>query len=145
MSLTNTDPRKVQYFAKFPWPRISTPMLNFALPEAERRAEVIAKEKLAEQEIRDVLAQKAVDIAAIIIAVVSWGIMWLMSVLGITIGGGFMGAIIHLLVAAVVLMISGNIVRGLRVKGFGGALVGAVALAVVGWLVGLLLGAFMPA
>jgi putative membrane protein len=87
----------------------------------------------------------AAYIAAIIIAVVSWGIMWLMSVLGITIGGGFMGAIVHLLVAAVVLMISGNIVRGLRVKGFGGALVGAVALAVVGWLVGLLLGAFMPA
>lgn len=67
MSLTNTDPRKVAYFAKFPWPRISTPMLNFALPEAERRAEVIAKEQLAEQEIRAVLAQKAADIAAIII------------------------------------------------------------------------------
>ena len=67
MSLTNTDPRKVQHFAKFPWPRVSTPMLNFALPEKERLAEVIAKEKIAEQGIRDVLAAKAVDIAAIII------------------------------------------------------------------------------
>jgi L-lysine 6-transaminase len=67
MSLTNTDPKKVAYFAKFPWPRISTPMLNFALPEKERLADVIAKEKIAEQEIRTVLAQKAVDIAAIII------------------------------------------------------------------------------
>lgn len=67
MSLTNTDPRKVQHFAKFPWPRISTPMLNFALPEKERLADVIAKEKIAEKEIRAVLAQKAVDIAAIII------------------------------------------------------------------------------
>ena len=28
MSLTNTDPRKTQYFAKFPWPRVSTPMLR---------------------------------------------------------------------------------------------------------------------
>lgn len=67
MSLTNTDPKKVAYFAKFPWPRISTPMINFALPEKERLADVMAKEKIAEKEIRDVLAQKAVDIAAIII------------------------------------------------------------------------------
>ena len=67
MSLTNTDPRKVQHFAKFPWPRISTPMLNFVLPEKERLADVIAKEKIAEKEIRDVLAAKALDIAAIII------------------------------------------------------------------------------
>jgi len=67
MSLTNTDPRKVQHFAKFPWPRISTPMLNYSLPEVERLADVIAKEKIAEKEIRDVLAAKAVDIAAIII------------------------------------------------------------------------------
>jgi L-lysine 6-transaminase len=67
MSLTNTDPKKVAYFAKFPWPRISTPMLNFALPETERLADVITKEKIAEQELRTVLAAKAVDIAAIII------------------------------------------------------------------------------
>ena len=67
MSLTNTDPRKVAYFAKFPWPRISTPMINFALPEKERLADVIGKEQIAEQELRAVLKQKAVDIAAIII------------------------------------------------------------------------------
>lgn len=67
MSLTNTDPKKVAYFAKFPWPRISTPMINYALPEKERLADVIAKEKQAIQEIQDVLKLKAVDIAAIII------------------------------------------------------------------------------
>ncbi|HEX5218425.1 MAG TPA: L-lysine 6-transaminase [Verrucomicrobiae bacterium] len=67
MSLTNTDPKKIAHFAKFPWPRISTPMINFALPEKERWADVVAREKVAEQEIREVLAQKAVDIAAIII------------------------------------------------------------------------------
>jgi len=67
MSLTNTDPKKTAYFAKFPWPRISTPMLNFALPDKERLADVVAKEKLAETQIRDVLAQKAADIAAVII------------------------------------------------------------------------------
>jgi len=67
MSLTNTDPRKVQYFAKFPWPRVSTPAINFALPEKERLADVIAKEKLAEKQIRGAFAERGVDIAAIII------------------------------------------------------------------------------
>jgi uncharacterized membrane protein YvlD (DUF360 family) len=56
-----------------------------------------------------------------------------------------LGAIVHLIVAAVVLMISGSIVPGLKVKGFGGALVGAIALAVVGWVVTLILGAVIPA
>ncbi len=67
MSLTNTDPRKIAYYAKFPWPRISTPKLNFALPEAERLRDAAEKERLAEKQIREVLAQKAADIAAIII------------------------------------------------------------------------------
>jgi L-lysine 6-transaminase len=67
MSLTNTDPKKTAYFPKFPWPRIVTPILNYALPENERLADVIESEKCAEQQIREVLAQKALDIAAIII------------------------------------------------------------------------------
>jgi L-lysine 6-transaminase len=67
MSLTNTDARKIQYFAKFPWPRISSPSLDFALPPAERTRAVVEKEKLAEKQIRNVLAQKGADIAAIII------------------------------------------------------------------------------
>ncbi|HSU53114.1 MAG TPA: L-lysine 6-transaminase [Candidatus Dormibacteraeota bacterium] len=67
MSLTNTDSRKTDYFAKFPWPRISTPSINFALPLAEREQAVIQKEKAAEKEIREVLAAKKQDIAAIII------------------------------------------------------------------------------
>ena len=67
MSLTNTDPRKTLYFAKFPWPRISTPALDFSLPATQRTQAVLEKEKLAEKQIRDVLKQKEVDIAAIII------------------------------------------------------------------------------
>jgi L-lysine 6-transaminase len=67
MSLTNTDLKKVAYFAKFPWPRVSAPRLDFSLPESERLANVIEKEKVTEKQIRDVLAQKAADIAAIII------------------------------------------------------------------------------
>ncbi len=67
MSLTNTDPRKIAYFAKFPWPRISTPNINFALPAAERERDVADREKRAEKQIKEVLLKKGPDIAAIII------------------------------------------------------------------------------
>ena len=67
MSLTNTDPRKIAYFAKFPWPRIISPRLDFSLPPAQREAAAAEREKLALKQIHDVLAQKAEDIAAIII------------------------------------------------------------------------------
>ncbi len=80
-------------------------------------------------------------IAAIIIAIVAGLINWLLGLLGITIGGGILGAIIHLIIAAVVLMISGRIVPGMRVKGFVGALVAAIAIGVVAWLIGLVVGA----
>lgn len=67
LSLTNTDPRKIAYFPKFPWPRIPAPALDFALPAAERLRAVMEKERLAEAQIRDVLRRKADDIAAVII------------------------------------------------------------------------------
>jgi L-lysine 6-transaminase len=67
MSLTNSDPRKTELFAKFDWPRVSTPCINFSLPESEREADVIEREKRSEQEIRDHLRQRGIDIAAIII------------------------------------------------------------------------------
>ena len=67
MSLTNTDPKKVAYFAKFPWPRVSSPFINFSLPEPQRTDDVIAKEKISGRQIRDLIAQKGVDIAAIIL------------------------------------------------------------------------------
>lgn len=67
VSLTNTDPRKTDYFAKFPWPRVSAPSIDFTLPESERFEEVTEREKLSEQRIREVLAERGTDIAAIII------------------------------------------------------------------------------
>src|SRR6266487_2009769 len=67
MSLTNTDPRKTDYFAKFEWPRISAPILDFSLPSSRRIEAVIEKERLAEKQIREVLKQKGADVAAIII------------------------------------------------------------------------------
>src|SRR4029077_16297532 len=67
MSLTNTDPRKTDLFAKFDWPRLSCPFINFALPESERERDVIAREKKAEKEIRDWIDKRRIDICAIII------------------------------------------------------------------------------
>ena len=75
-------------------------------------------------------------IAAIVIAILNGLVAWLLGVMGITIGAGFVDAILHLIIAAVVLIAAGNFVKGLVVKGFTGALVAAVAIAAVGWLIG---------
>src|SRR5438094_48850 len=67
MSLTNTDPRKTDLFAKFDWPRVSCPYIDFSLPESKREADVIEREQKAEREIREFINQRNIDICAIII------------------------------------------------------------------------------
>jgi L-lysine 6-transaminase len=67
MSLTNTDPRKTDLFAKFKWPRVSNPHIDFSLPESEQTKDVIAREKQSEQEIMKFIEERGIDIAAIII------------------------------------------------------------------------------
>src|SRR5437588_1904544 len=67
MSLTNTDPRKTDLFAKFNWPRVSSPSIDFSLPESERERDVIEREKISEVEIRKFIDERGTDIAAIII------------------------------------------------------------------------------
>jgi putative membrane protein len=63
-------------------------------------------------------------------------ITWLLGLLGINLGaGGFLAAIVNLIVAAVILMISDRFISGMKVNGFTGALIAAVAIGVVGWLV----------
>ncbi len=82
----------------------------------------------------------AAIIAALVIAVVGGVILWLLGLLGITIGGGLLGAIVLLIVAAVVLMLSDKFVPGMEVKGFSGAIIAAIAIAVVSWIVSWLFG-----
>ena len=67
MSLTNTDPRKTDLFAKFDWPRVSCPYIDFSLPESEREADVVARERKSEREILDKIEKNKVDICSIII------------------------------------------------------------------------------
>lgn len=79
-------------------------------------------------------------IAAAVIAIVGGLIYWLLGVLGITIGGGWLGAIINLIIAAVVLLTAGRWVKGLKVNGFVGAIIAAIAIGVVTWIINWLLG-----
>ncbi len=67
VSMTNTaDPRKYQYFARFPWPRVSNPMLRFPVDAAE--LDRVAKaEAQSLAEIRAAFAKNPDDICAIII------------------------------------------------------------------------------
>jgi putative membrane protein len=62
--------------------------------------------------------------------------------LNITIGGGWFGALVFLVIAAVVLMVSDRFVPGMKVNGFTGAIVAAIAIAVVYWILVWLLGMF---
>ncbi len=76
-------------------------------------------------------------VAAIVIAILNAIVTWLLGLLGINMAGsgGFVSALLQLIVAAVVLMLAGRFVKGLVVRGFTGALVAAVAIAVVSWLI----------
>jgi len=66
LSLTNTDPKKTDYFPKFPWPRIENPKLRFpSTPEGE--VDVQAAEQRALEQIRRAFEDHEDDIAAIII------------------------------------------------------------------------------
>lgn len=79
-------------------------------------------------------------IAAAVIAIVGGIIAWLLGALGITIGGGWLGALINLVIAAVVLLVSDRFVKGMKVNGFVGAIVAAIAIGVVSWIINWLLG-----
>jgi len=77
-------------------------------------------------------------VAAIVIALVAWAIYWLLGLFNFSlgqVGDPILNAIIMLVVAAVVLLISDRFVPGMKVKGFGGAIIAAISIAVVIWLV----------
>jgi len=84
---------------------------------------------------------RAAFTAAIVIAVISGLIDWLLRTFGITFGGGLLGALTYLVVAAFVLILSTAFVPGLKVKGVLGALVAAIAIGAMSFVVSLLLSA----
>lgn len=66
LSLTNTDPNKIEYFPKFKWPRVTNPKITFPLNE-ENLKNVIAAEQQSIKEIKDAILNNKDDIAAIIV------------------------------------------------------------------------------
>ena len=67
LSLTNTfDPRKIQYFPKFDWPRVLNPKLRFPA-EGKNLEDTMAAEKESIAQIERALADNPDDVAAIII------------------------------------------------------------------------------
>ncbi len=66
LSLTNTDPVKIDYFPKFDWPRIDNPAIKFPLNEENLKAVRKAEENSLNQ-IKDAIRKYKDDIAALII------------------------------------------------------------------------------
>ncbi|MGB9773218.1 MAG: L-lysine 6-transaminase [Bacteroidota bacterium] len=66
LSLTNTDPVKIDYFPKFQWPRISNPAIRFPLNE-KNLEDVKQREEIAINEIKAAIQQHGHNIAALII------------------------------------------------------------------------------
>ena len=67
MSLTDSpDPRKVQYYPKFDWPRVSNPSMIFPMNE-ENSAKVKALEEQSLSEIKQAILDNPDDIACIIL------------------------------------------------------------------------------
>lgn len=81
-------------------------------------------------------------LAALVIALVAGVLGWLFGLFGFTMGAGLLAALINLVVAALVLLISDKFLSGMEVHGFMGAIVAAIAIGAVGWVVTWLLSLF---
>ena len=67
MSLTDSpDPRKIMYFPKFNWPKVTNPFINFPLDE-ENLEKVRILEKQSINEIKEVLSKNPDDVACMIL------------------------------------------------------------------------------
>lgn len=74
-------------------------------------------------------------VAALIVAVVAGVLNWLFTgLLNWDPGNGLMSFIFHTLVSAAALTVAGDRIRGLTVKGYGGAIIASLAIGAVGWL-----------
>ena len=66
MSLTNTIPNKTKWFAKFDWPRVSHPQINFPYTDANHE-DLLKREALSIAQIRKAFELNKDDVCAIII------------------------------------------------------------------------------
>ena len=66
MSLTNTQPVKTKWFAKFDWPRVSTPQINFPYSDANHE-DLLKREELSLAQVKMAFEANKDDVCAIII------------------------------------------------------------------------------
>jgi L-lysine 6-transaminase len=66
LSLTNTLPVKTKWYAKFDWPRVSLPMMNFPYSDANHE-DLLRREALSIAQIKMAFAENKDDVCAIII------------------------------------------------------------------------------
>jgi len=66
LSLTNTQPVKTKWFAKFDWPRVSHPAMNFPYTDANHE-DLLRREALSIKQIKKAFEVNKDDICAIII------------------------------------------------------------------------------
>lgn len=73
--------------------------------------------------------------AALVIVLLNSLVILLLGAIGITLEGDLLAAFIQLVIAALILMVADRIVKGFYVKGYKGALLAALAIAAVSWLI----------
>ena len=66
LSLTNTLPVKTKWYAKFDWPRVSLPRIDFPM-DAGKLADLVMREEISIAQIKKAFADNKDDICAIII------------------------------------------------------------------------------
>src|ERR1700744_3407303 len=66
LSLTNTHPVKTKWFAKFDWPRVSVPQMNFPYSDAGHE-DLLRREELSIAQIKKAFEENKDDVCAIII------------------------------------------------------------------------------
>jgi L-lysine 6-transaminase len=66
LSLTNTQPVKTKWFAKFDWPRVSVPQINFPYSDSNHE-DLLQREELSLAQVKKAFEQNKDDVCAIII------------------------------------------------------------------------------
>ena len=79
-------------------------------------------------------------VVAFIIAITDGLITLLLNLFDASLGAGLLGVLVFLIVDAIILMVSGEYIKGMTVNGFGGAITAALAIAIVAEVVNLLIG-----
>lgn len=74
-------------------------------------------------------------LAALVIAIIWAIIVWIWGLLGYSPGAGLGGAVVNLITAAIVIYFAGSFVPGFKAKGYTGAFIAAIAIAVINWLI----------